>query len=261
MRAERYDDAYAYFPPGIDKRFADINLREVSREYAGFVHDGDHAWTAIGKAEARYAAAKIAREHGMEIVGYEQGPDYGDNGGNYQGGSGQSSATLQGEFVTEGERQRFADSTAQPDRRFHYRYIAADKAVAAADLLPPRSQAFAATLCMATNWMLQGPPDFNEAGDGDTTKPLNERQRRAKAYYARYVKQGPYVAWASDFGWHCEAPDFAGARALKRAEQVRAVKHVIRKYLPVEIGVFVVVVAGIVWLLVRRRRRKAPDGR
>ena len=192
--------------------------------------------------------------------GYEQGPDYTDNGGTFQGGSGQSAATLKGEFVTEGERQRFAASSAQPDRRFHYRYIAADRAVSAADLLPPRSQAFAATLCVAAGWMEEGPPDHDEPADGDTTKPLSERQRRAQAYYARYVKQGPYVDWAQDFGTMCEQPDFASARALKRAQQVRAVKQFVRRHLVWEAGLGLLVIVGGGALIVRRRRRRRPDG-
>jgi tetratricopeptide (TPR) repeat protein len=254
MRAGRFEDAYAYFAPGLDLRFGDVDLRAKAKEYASDLHDGDHAWTDIGKAEARYAAAKIARENGMELLGFEQGPDYGDSGGGYPGGSGQSAATLKGDLVTAGEHQRFNDSAPQPDRRFHYRYIAADQAVSAADLLPPRSQAFAATLCMATRWMREGPPDYNNAEDGDATNPLNERQRRAQAYYARYVKQGPYVEWADSFGWNCEEPDFASARKLKRAEQVRAVKHFVRKYLAVEIAIFVLAVAGLVFLIRRRRK-------
>jgi len=255
MRAGRFDDAQAYFAQGVDARFSDVDLRAKAKAYAADVHDGDHAWTDIGKAEARYAAAKIARDNGMELFGFEQGPDYGDNGGGYQGGSGQSAETLKGDLVTAGEHQRFNDSAAQPDRRFHYRYLAADRAVSAADLLPPRSQAFAASLCMATHWMLEGPPDYNEASDGDTTKPLNERQRRAQAYYARYVKQGPYVEWADSFGWNCEEPDFASARKLHRAQQIKAVKHAIRTYLPAEIAVLVLAVAGLVFLVIRRRRR------
>jgi cellulose synthase operon protein C len=256
MREGRYDEAYAYFPASSDKRFGDVDLPAQAKAYAAAVHDGDSAWTDIGKAEARYAAAKIARENGMEILGYEQGPDYFDNGGYFQGGSGQSAESLKGPEVTDGERQRFKDSASQPDRRLHYRYIAADRAVAAADMLPPRSQAFAATLCQATHWMLEGPPDYNEAGDGEEGKPLNERQRRVNAYYARYVKEGPYVEWASDFGWSCEEPDFARARALKRAQQVAAVKHFVRHWLPVEAGVAVLAVAGLGWAVVRRRRRR-----
>ena len=163
---------------------------------------------------------------------------------------------MKGPEVTDGERQRFKDSVAQPDYRLHYRYLAADRAAAAADLLPPRSQAFAATLCQATHWMLEGPPDYNQAADGEEGKAPNERQRRARQYYDRYVKQGPYVEWADDFGWSCEEPDFDRARTLKRAQQVAAVKHVIRRWLPLEIGVALVALGGLAWLLVRRRRRR-----
>lgn len=256
MRAGRFDDAFAYFPSGMDKRYAEVDLRGTAKAYAGAVHDGDHRWTDIGKAEARFAAAKIAREQGMEILGFEQGPDYTDNGGSFPGGSGQSAETLKGDLVTAGERQRFGDSSAQPDRRFHYRYVAADKAVSAADLLPPRSQAFAATLCVAASWMLEGPGDYDEAGDGEEGKPLNERQRRVQAYYARYVKEGPYVDWAWYFGQTCEQPDFDRARELKRAQQVRAVKHFIRKNLIAEVVLLALIVGGLGWLVVRRRRRK-----
>ncbi|HEY4091249.1 MAG TPA: hypothetical protein VGN46_07005 [Luteibacter sp.] len=256
MRAGRYDEAYAYFPAAGDKRFGDVDLVAKAKAYAAAAHEGDSAWRDIDKAEARYKAAKIAREDGMEILGYEQGPDYFDNGGNFQGGSGQSLATLKGADVTDGERQRFNASAAEPDYRLHYRYVAADRAVSAADLLPPRSQAFAATLCQATHWMLEGPPDYNEARDGERSKQPNERQRRARAYYDRYVKQGPYVAWAGDFGWSCEEPDFASARALKRTQQIAAVKHFVRHWLWAEMALAVGVLGGLGWLVARRRRRR-----
>lgn len=256
MRAGRFDDALGYFPAGVDKRYAEVDLRATAKAYADAVHDGDHRWTDIGKAQARFAAATIARDHGMEILGFEQGPDFADSGGEFQAGSGQSAETLKGDLVTAGERQRFADSSAQPDRRFHYRYVAADRAAAAADLLPPRSQAFAATLCTASHWMREGPADYDEAADGETDKPLSERMRRARAYYERYVKQGPYVDWAADFGMYCEAPDFDRARELKRAQQVRAVKQFVRRHLVIEIVVLVALVAAIGALIVRRRRRR-----
>ncbi|PXV58285.1 hypothetical protein SAMN04487785_105152 [Dyella jiangningensis] len=268
MRAGRYDEAFAYFPKDDDPRIAmqddngkpqPANLRSKARAYAQAMHDGQHAWTDIGKAQALYAAAVIARENGMEILGYEQSPDFQDNGGSFQGGSGQAPESLKQAYVTDGERQRYADSVARPDYRFHYRYIAADEASRAADLLPPRSQAFAAVLCQATGWMLEGPPDYEDHyqyyGDPKPDQP-SERERHAAALYQRYVKQGPYVAWAADFGRDCEEPDFDGARALKRSAQVRAVKHAVRDYFPYELGAFVLVVAGFAGWLARRRRRK-----
>jgi cellulose synthase operon protein C len=269
MRAGRYDEAQAYFPVDGDTRFGGYddgkpkpsNLRAQAHAYATAIHDSEHAWTHIGKAEALYTAAKIAREEGMEILGYEQGPDYNDNGGSYQGGSGQEPDSLKQAFVTDGERQRYAASVAKPNLRFHYRYIAVDEASAAADLLPPRSQAFAAVMCKATGWMLEGPPDYSDHyqgyGEPVPTEP-SQRERRATGLYQRYVKQGPYVEWADDFGRNCEEPDFARARALKRAEQVAAVRHVVRRYKPYGLAGFVAVIGGLAaWIMLRRRRKKA----
>ncbi|WP_266158639.1 hypothetical protein [Dyella silvatica] len=271
MRAGRYDEAQNYFPASGNKRFASpdqqsvIDLRAKAREYATAVHDGDHAWTEIGRAEARYAAAVIARELGMELLGYQQGPDYFDNDGSFPGGSGHIASDLKGSYVTDGERQRFADSGAKPDLRFHYRYIAVDRATSAADLLPPRSQAFAAVLCKATGWMQDGPGDGFYDGPGanaDGSAPaqyVDERTKRIKTLYARYVKQGAYVSWAEDFGQACEEPDFVEARKLKRAQQIAVAKHFVRKNKFVALGGVVVVLAlAGAWLVRRRKKQAAP---
>lgn len=266
MRAGRYDEAQAYFPADDDPRFSSdddgkmqpLSLRGHARAYAQAMRDSEHAWTDIGKAQALYAASVIAREQGMEILGFEQGPDYNDNSGSFQGGSGHDRQSLKQSFVTDGERQRYADSEARPDRRFHYRYLAADAAERAADLLPPRSQAFAAVLCKATGWMLEGPPDYEDNyafyGDPTPARPP-ERLRRAAALYQRYVTQGPYVPWADDFGRHCEEPDFDRARALKRSQQVAMVKHAVRHYVLYELGALVLVVAALAMWRMRRRRK------
>ncbi|MBD8879224.1 hypothetical protein IHE49_01880 [Rhodanobacter sp. 7MK24] len=270
MREGRYDEALMYFPQDDDPRIAftddagnrqAANLRSKARAYADAMHQAARTWTDIGKAQALYAAAVIARTDGMEILSYQQGPDFQDSDGAFQDGSGQTPDSLKQAYVTDGERQRYAASVARPDYRFHYRYIAADEASQAADLLPPRSQAFAAVLCQATGWMQQGPPDYDDNYPNygqPAPKGISERRRRADAYYARYVKQGAYVDWASDFGDHCEEPDFNRARALQRSQEVRAVKHAVRRWFPLELGGLVLVVAGVVTLLMRRRRGKAP---
>jgi hypothetical protein len=167
---------------------------------------------------------------------------------------------LKQSFVTDGERQRFADSAAKPDLRFHYRYLAADRAASAADLLPPRSQAFAAVLCKATGWMLEGPPDYGDEGrsdDASSTPGVPERLRRARALYERYVKQGPYVPWAEDFGRDCEEPDFARARAMQRHLYVVKAKRAIRHHLPWIAGGLVLLGGAFGFGFLRRRKRKA----
>jgi cellulose synthase operon protein C len=45
---------------------------------------------------------------------------------------------------------------------------------------------------------------------------------------------------------------------LKRAEQVAAVRHVVRRYKPYELAGFIVVIGGLAgWIVLRRRRKKA----
>lgn len=256
MRAGRHDEAQNYFPASGDPRFGKDDLRAKAREFAQHLHDAEHAWTDIGKAEARYRAAAIQRELGMELFGYEQGPDYNDMGGGFQGGSGHSADDLKQSFVTDGERQRYADSAPRPDRRFHYRYLAADRAAGAADLLPPRSQAFAAVLCKASGWMLDGPPDYGDNGEG--TPPLPpQRLLKAKALYDRYVKQGPYVAWAENFGESCPEPDFASARVMQRHLYVMKARRAVRHNVPLLAGGLVLVIGIVSYAVMRRRKRAA----
>jgi len=267
MRDGRYAEALPYFPASDDWRFGSYgdngklqlrSFRTWARDYASDLRDSQHAWTDIGKAQALYAAAVIAREHGMDILGYQQSPDYVDSDGAFDTGSGQTAQSLKQAYVTEGEQQRFATSVARPDYRFHYRYIAADEAAQAANLLPPRSQAFGAVLCSATRWMLQGPPDYNDNYSfysEPAPKGMPERLTLAHAYYARYVNHGAYMAWTSDFGERCEAPDFDRARALQRREEMRAVKRAVRHWLPFELGAFVLVLAGLAAWFLRRRRK------
>ncbi|KRE88450.1 hypothetical protein ASG87_07540 [Frateuria sp. Soil773] len=270
MRAGRYRDAFGYFrepaaegaaptaPTSADDGETPPPQRHRvwAQQYADALQRSESAWTGIGKAEALFRAATIAREHGMEILGYEADPDYYALDGMYQGGLGQDTAKV-GAYLTQGEHDRFVASAAKPPRRFHYRYLAADEASRAADLLPPRSQAFAAVLCKATGWMLQGPPDYGDqfGGFGDP-KPtaLPERLQRAEALYRRYVEQGAYVSWAGQFGRSCEAPDFDRARTLLRQQRIAHVRHLAGHYRWYLVAGALLLLIGLGAVLRRRRR-------
>ncbi|MFX7849689.1 hypothetical protein ABTK11_21515, partial [Acinetobacter baumannii] len=63
-------------------------MRAKAREYGQALDRGQHAWRASSRAQGWYEAALIARRQGMEIMGYEQGPDYAVYGGSYPGGAG-----------------------------------------------------------------------------------------------------------------------------------------------------------------------------
>ena len=110
--------------------------------------------------------------------------------------------------IPDAEQQRVLQSAATPEKkRFHYRYLAAELANKAADLLPANSQAFAASLCHANIWLINSDPVL------------------AAQYYRRYLNQGPYVAWGSDFGIRCPTPNFDSAKqrlALNNQQHWRA---------------------------------------
>jgi hypothetical protein len=227
LRAGRYDDAAAYFP---------AELRETAAAYAKARVDAPKQGR-IEQAETLFRAAKLARESGMEILGFELAPDAAIHGGMYETGEFAPDAQDK-KFVGADEAQRFAASAPQPAQRFHYRYVAADLANQAAGLVPARSQAFAAMLCSATGWL------------------VNRDVPAARRYYDRYVAEGPYVAWAGNFGHDCPAPDFSGAAKRLQFERVRWAKQMLRRAAPFVAGGLVVLVAGfVIW---RRRRTKTP---
>lgn len=248
LRAERYDDALAYFDDAELKKKALAYID--ARRAAG---SGDR----IEQAKAWYAAARSARFDGIDLIGYELDPDYQIYAGSFDLGGGWNDAdavAAANATITPGsppparkdivvpktlagpdEAARIAASRAQPLERFHYRYNAVDFATKSADLLPPRTQAFAAVLCHATAWLIDRDPPV------------------AGKLYARYLKQGAYVPWGADFGRTCPEPDFAAAAARLHAERVAWWKHTIRRSAPYAAIGLILLVAGLWWKWGRRR--------
>ncbi|HSC82824.1 MAG TPA: hypothetical protein VLC30_04315, partial [Pseudomonas sp.] len=180
LREGRYAEAVPYF--------ASADLQNAARQYGAAREQARDAWTAIGRAEGYYRAAKLAREQGMQLLGYELSPDQAWSGGSF--GSEFGTPVQPAGLLTVAEAKRQNVTAAEPNRRFHYRFVAADLANQAADLLPARSQAFAAVLCKASGWL-----QYRDLP-------------AAKRYYRRYVQEGPYVDWAANFGFNCQEPDF-----------------------------------------------------
>lgn len=225
LREERYAEAAAYFDnPG---------LQALAKEYVGLRETAQSSWWPTKRAAAFYDAGRLAREHGMELLGYEMAPDFATFEGNFSLDIPEIKAAP---LIAAGEVQRQQASVAQPNERFHYRYVATGLASQAADLLPHTSQAFAAVLCKASGW-----------GTG------LEDQR---ALYRRYVEQGPYVPWAENFGQQCEEPDFAAANQRYVIQALDNVRSDLRPYKRVlQVGGLLLV--GAVGLLLLRRRRQA----
>ncbi|KAA0963662.1 hypothetical protein [Pseudomonas sp. ANT_H12B] len=226
LREARYDEAPPYFDS--------VDLQNKAKAYGQLRQEAESAWWPTRRAAALFNAASTAREWGMEILGYEMAPDYATFGGNY---SLESSELKVGPLVAEGEVQRQQASAARPDQRFHYRYVATALASRAADNLPHTSQAFAAVLCNAAGW--------------DTS--LEEE----RAFYQRYVKEGPYVDWAVNFGHQCPYPEFQKANKRYVTQVMDPARSALRPYKkPLQYGGVVVITAAVL-LLISRRRRKA----
>ncbi len=102
------------------------------------------------------AAAFIVRTNGMELLGTEAGPDWHMHDGNFEGGV-TIDARTNVEFAlvpaSADEVKRNEESKTDPDRRFHYRYLAAELAWDAAQLMPNNSDETARLLCAAGSWL------------------------------------------------------------------------------------------------------------
>lgn len=226
LREGHYEQALAYFD--------NDGLRHKARLYGEQRQAADSAWWPTRRAAALFNAAWTAREWGMDILGYEMAPDYATFGGNY---SLENAELKVGPLMAEDEVKRQQASAAQPDQRYHYRFVATALASRAADNLPHTSQAFAAVLCEASGW--------------------NSSLEEQSAIYQRYVKEGPYVEWAADFGHQCPYPDFENADKRYVTQVTDAARSTLRPYkTPLQVGSVLAFAAAA--LVLFKRRRKAP---
>ena len=230
MREGRIDEAMAYFPAP----------REMAAGYRAAVEAARPTWRwrNVTRAEAMFKVAMRPRRQGIELLGTEGPPDEAALDGNFSYGVGQASPQgirkIPTKLVSDNEAGRFAASAPRPDRRFHYRAVAAEQAVAAAELLPHGSQAYAATLCWAARF----------AKDSDD-------QARATRIYRLYVATGPYQPWAKTFGGTCPDPDFDAARNY----WPKRVLHLATRHPALAAGaaaVLLLLIAGSVFAIRRR---------
>ena len=167
--------------------------RDVIQAY-GEAHDRtQHAPSQLARAEAWYQLALLTRVRSEYITGHDS-PHY------------TNEPTPIFPAASSSERLRLKQNYATADQdRLHW-FIAFDYAVKAAQLTPPRSQAYAAILCHAAHWMKQAP-----------VLPGAEPAERLQRAWLLYVRHGAYVPWAEKFGSHCPDPDFVGAHRYHAA--------------------------------------------
>lgn len=276
VREGRVAEALPYFPDDQDLRYAHIEMnyadgksslatwrhRAVAKAYGEALDDARHAWRAVSRAQAWYQAATLARQHGLEIMGYDQAPDYASLDGMLGFGPGRNApgdffadtkksnaqqspeqraaADLPGEFVSADERKRYAASESKPNTRYHYRNIAVDYIMKSADELPPRSQAFAAVLCQGSSFV------YYDAA-------------LAPVPYRRYVKQGAAVPFAADFGQNCAQPDFQAARNFPYVQAWKKTRRWVATHRPASVAILLALLAaaGVAgWRLQRRRKAR-----
>ncbi|MBW7981745.1 hypothetical protein [Enterobacillus tribolii] len=190
MRVGRYEDALRYF---------DIpNYRQSAQELAGLLAQGaDKKSNKVARAGAYYQAAVRLRTEGMALTGYEMTPDYAVYEGSfsYLGDAFDTRERKEKSWISVAEASRAKQSLPVADQRFlHYRWQAVKLAEKAADLLPPKSQPYAAVLCNAAGWVI--------ARDAKT----------GRALYKRYIANGTQYDWTPGFGYNCPKPDFGSVK-------------------------------------------------
>ena len=268
MRLERFDEALTYFQ--------NTENAEKARAYAQARKQVLAARKPIDKARALYQSARLARRDGLEILGTEMAPDYAAFGGNYNlaedsrgrmayqfgfqfdfdgdydaylarrktteeeflvGQSRIVGLSTEQDLFTDIERGRAKETAPPHNTRFHYRQTAADLAEQAANLLPPRSQAYAMVLCHAARFV------------ASTDLPRMQR------LYRTYVKNGAIVAGAYAFGQECAEPDFDRAAKSRRACWIESFPRIRKRYWLGSASVLAL--AGFLLILRRSRHRKA----
>lgn len=156
VRLGRWKDARPYFPP---------SMQEKLDAYIGGIRAGaDESLGNEKRAAALMESARLARFWGMALMGTELRPDYVIHEGQY-GADGEEPAESrfteeEGKLAggTSDEKERFANSKLNPSRRFHYRYVAADHAWNAIQLMPDNFDDTAKACCEAGWWIKSRDP-------------------------------------------------------------------------------------------------------
>src|SRR5262249_39851084 len=133
-------------------------LQPVLDAYISSIREGYNPHrTAIDRAHSLIDAAHLGRERGMDLMGTELGPDWATWGGSFEESrlSTRESSAVAAKFVaiSDDERRRISPTPEGIQRRYHYKYIAADYAWEAAKLLPDNSDELAKLLVEAGGWL------------------------------------------------------------------------------------------------------------
>lgn len=148
-RAGRDREAVGYYPEKWGKALVELaGSLKLARDVTAQKAERASAW---------FEAAKVTRTIGLELYGTEVEPDWHVYGGNYKYGvTVESRRKVSSESTLRpaaDEIERATKHSPEPEKRFHYRYVAASLAMKAANLMPDNDDETARVLCVAGSWL------------------------------------------------------------------------------------------------------------
>ncbi len=187
VRLGRMDEARTYMPS---------QWRDKLDQYSGALREaGDETLSNDERGELLWKAAQIARHDGLELMGTELEPDFHSNGGMFGSWEPKDRIPTRARpdknntltAATAAERARILAHHPEPDRRFHYRYLAAAQAWEAAKLLPDESDLKAQILWVGGSWIsshdVKGAAKFYRALVRDCGTTKMGRDARAAGWF------------------------------------------------------------------------------
>jgi hypothetical protein len=235
VREHRFDDALAAFG-SFDTNAEHSTTRgdqvQFSSDARSYLMSTKAAAAASGveRAERLFASAQVMRDRGMEIAGTETAPDWRIYDGNYSRGflclpslaGGYKYAETPDDYddeaedcvaptrpdaalVSDAEVTRVRASDPPGSQRFAYRIVASQLAEQAAELVPPRSQAYGALMCWAAKY-------------------AKRDQDRFDTMYGKFLRNGAAGA-GGDFGSECPEPEFDRARTFDDDQAQRRIEN------------------------------------
>jgi len=152
-RIGRWKEARPYYPAKWQMRF-DAYIQAVREGHNEYLSNQQ-------RAAALWKAACIARYEGMELLGTEVEPDWFVYSGHFERMPASDVRSLPGSatlVASTSDEQRRLQQNVVPEKRFHYRYEAAEHAWRAAELMPDQSDQTARVLCIAGSWLKDRDP-------------------------------------------------------------------------------------------------------
>jgi hypothetical protein len=161
-RAGEFEKARDAYPPDTktsseNEQHAGESLQTLIMAYADALNCGrDKAANRTERAAALMEAGKIARYAGLELFGTEQDPDWAAYDGVYEPWG---ETRAEAGTATPMEADRIARNAPTPNRRFHYRWVAADLMWEATQLLPDNDETTAQALWYGGTWIEKHDPE------------------------------------------------------------------------------------------------------